>query len=140
MKFIGIYHDVKKVDGGYELTSTSPHWKFWQSGDQTFLARPGDVVHCFAQIFSPTQFKDQLQARWLYWDSSQGWLSSDAIPIPVTGGREEGFRAMTKKVNFQPGHWRVQIETMDAREIGRVSFKVVQDDSLGDREVRQEVR
>jgi hypothetical protein len=116
--YIGIFHDVKKADGAYELTYTRPAWKFWQHGDQTFLARPGDTLFCFARIFSPTRFSDQLQVRWLLWDKKQGWLSADAIPMAITGGREGGYRAM------------------DSRELGRINFEVVPDTALGERELK----
>ncbi len=140
VKYMGIFHGVEKTAGGYELTSTRPAWMFWQHGDQTFLARPGDTLYCYAQVFSPTRFKDQLQVRWLYRDERQGWLSADAIPLPVLGGREEGYRAVTKKNNFRPGLWRVQVETIDSREIGRIGFEVIADESTGDRELHKEIR
>jgi hypothetical protein len=123
--YMGIYHDVRKVDGEYQLSSTRPRWKFWQHGDQTFVANPGDSIFCYVQVFSPSRFKEELQVRWLYWDRRQGWQPSDAIPMPIVGGREEGYRGVTKKNNYQPGDWRVQIETRDGREIGRIGFKVV---------------
>lgn len=134
VKYLGVFHGAEKVADGYELSYTRPEWKFWQHGDQTFTFRPGDVIHCYTQIFSPARFKDQLQVRWLYWDEKRGWLPSDAIALSVVGGREEGFRAVTKKSNFQPGAWRVQIETIDSHEIGRIGFTVVPDESSGERE------
>jgi hypothetical protein len=127
--YMGIYHDIQKANGGYELSYTRSRWKFWEHGDQTFEARPGDAIFCYAQIFSPARFKDELQVRWLYKDVKRGWQSADAIPITVTGGREEGYRAVTKKENYQPGDWRVQIETRDSREIGRIHFTVESDQS-----------
>ena len=122
--YMGIYHDVRKTGGGYELVYTRPRWKFWQRGDQTFRARPGDVIHCFAQVFSPSGFKDQLQVRWSHYDDRRGWQPADAIPLSIMGGRQEGFRGVTKKSNYQPGLWRVQVETRDGREVGRIAFEV----------------
>jgi hypothetical protein len=140
VKYMGIYHGVQKTEDGWELAYTRPVWKFWEHGDQTFLARPGDEIYCYAQIFSPTRFKDRLQVRWLYKDAKSGWLSSDAIPLPVVGGREEGYRAVTKKSNFQPGTWRVQVETLDDQEIGRIGFEVLPDDTTDQREQHQILR
>lgn len=140
VKYMGIYHHVEKVNGEYQLSYNRPSLKFWQHGDQTFLARPGDVIYCYAQIFSPTRFEDRLQVRWLYKEEKRGWVSADAIPLPVTGGREEGYRAVTKKENFQAGLWRIQIETMDNLEIGRINFEVVKDESSSDLEMHQELR
>jgi hypothetical protein len=46
----------------------------------------------------------------------------DSIPIKIVGGRAEGFRGYGFKSKYQPGAWKVQIETNDGREIGRVYF------------------
>ena len=140
VKYMGIYHAVAKTEAGFELTYTRPAWKFWQHGDETFLARPGDVIHCYVQVFSPARFKDQLQGRGLLWDEKRGWLPSDAIPLPVQGGREEGYRAVTSKSNFQPGIWRVKVETMDRQEVGRIGFEVVHDASVDERAVHTVIR
>jgi hypothetical protein len=140
VRYMGIYHGIEKTQDGYALSYTRSPWKFWQHGDQTFQARPGDVIYCYAQVFSPTRFKDELQVRWLYHDERRGWLRSDAIPMPVLGGRDEGYRIVTKKVNFQPGEWRVQVETRDDREIGSIGFHVEPDETSGERALQQEVR
>lgn len=140
VQYMGIYHEVAKEDGDYRLSYTRPWWKFWQHGDQTFVARKGDVIHCFAQIFSPTRFKDQLKVRWLYWGPRGGWLPSDAIPLPIVGGRDEGYRAVTQKANYQPGEWRVQIETQEGQEIGQIGFDIVGDESTDERKMRFVIR
>jgi hypothetical protein len=140
VKYMGIYHGVTKTEAGWELSYTRSPWKFWQNGDQTFLARPGDEIYCYVQVFSPVHFKDRLQIRWLYWREKGGWISSDAIPMPVLGGREEGYRAVTKKSNFQPGKWRVQVETLENREIGRLGFVVAEDTDTAEREKHTLVR
>jgi hypothetical protein len=140
VQYMGIYHQVERSDGEYRLGYLRQDWKFWQHEDQVFKARPGDVIYCYAQIFSPTRFKDQLQVRWLYRDGARGWISSDVIPLDVVGGREEGYRAVTKKANYVPGTWRVQVETKDGEEVGRTGCEIVQDDSTGTRDLRTEVR
>jgi hypothetical protein len=138
--YMGIFHNIKKADGHYELSYTRPWWKFWQHGDQTFMARPGDAIICFAQIFSPSRFKDELKIRWLYKDPRMGWMPSDAIPLPIVGGREEGYRGYTKKMNYSPGEWRVQVETQDGREVGRIGFFVIADSSTEEREFKSILR
>jgi len=127
VSYMGIFHSAEKKEGRYELGYTRAFWKFWQNGDQSFQARAGDTIYCFAEVFSPTRFKDQLQVRWLYKDAKRGWTGSDAIPLALSGGREEGYRVVTQKNNYQPGEWRVQIETTDDREVGRIGFRVIED-------------
>ena len=125
IKFIGIYHDVTRKDGGYALSYYRSSLLFWQNGDQTFSAFPGDKIFCFVQVFSPTNFKENLFVRWSHYDQKHGWKSADAIPLSISGGRAEGFRGFTSKSNYQMGSWRVVVETNDGREIGRIDFEVV---------------
>lgn len=136
VQYMGIFHDVKRQDDQFALYYTRSPWKFWQHGDQTFKARANDQIFCFARIFSPTRFKDNIQVRWLYHTERQGWQTSDVIPMAIVGGREEGFRGVTRKAAYQPGLWRVQVETQDGREIGRIRFRIEPDDSTEERTLR----
>jgi hypothetical protein len=136
LKYIGVFHSVKKEDGEYVLGYNRSKWLFWQNGDQTFFARPGDQIITFARVFAPSGFHDQLQVRWLL-HGAHGWQKVDLIPIPVSGGRERGFRGYTVKSNYQPGDYRVQIETTDGREIGRIGLTVEPDDGSDLRETRE---
>jgi len=118
--FIGVYHSVERTQDAYRLSHERPPWRFWHNGDQEFGAQPGDKVFVFFRIFSPTRFSDEVSMRW-YW-KERGWVLQDSIPIKITGGRAEGFRGYGFKSNYQPGAWKVQVETTDGREIGRVYF------------------
>ena len=120
--FIGVYHAVEKTQDTYRLSHERPAWRIWHHGDQEFLAQPGDKVYVFFRIFSPTRFSDQVQLRWYWKDDARGWTLQDTIPIKILGGRAEGFRGYGFKSNYQPGDWKVHVETTDGREIGRVYF------------------
>ena len=118
--FIGVYHQVERTEAGYRLSHERPVWRFWHNGDQEFLAQPGDRIYVFFRVFSPARFSDEVQMRWYWKDAARGWTLHDAIPIRIVGGREQGFRGYGVKSNYQPGEWKVQVETTDGREIGRV--------------------
>jgi hypothetical protein len=120
--FIGVYHGVEKTDAGYHLLHERPWWKVWQNGDQDFVAQPPDRVYVAFRIFSPTRFSDQVVMHWFWKDNRRGWVHQDAVTIQIVGGRHEGFRGYGVKTNYQPGRWKVQVETTDGREIGRVYF------------------
>jgi hypothetical protein len=120
--FIGVYHNVEKTEAGYRLTHERPVWRFWHNGDQSFAARPGDRVYVYFRVFSPGRFADELQMRWHWKDPQRGWTLHDSIPIRIVGGREQGFRGYGFKTNYRAGDWKVQVETADGREIGRVYF------------------
>jgi Protein of unknown function (DUF2914) len=122
--FIGVYHAVERSGGEYRLSHERPWWRIWQNGDQEFLAQGGDKIYVFFRIFSPTRFSDQVQLRWYWKDGSRGWVLQDSLPINIVGGRRDGFRGYGFKTNYQHGEWKVQVETTDDREIGRIYFDV----------------
>jgi hypothetical protein len=120
--FMGVYHSVERTAAGYRLTHERLAWRFWHNGDQEFVARPGDSVYVFFRIFSPTRFSDRVLVRWYWKDGARGWVAQETIPIHIVGGRAEGFRGYGYKSSYRPGEWRVQVETTDGREIGRIYF------------------
>jgi hypothetical protein len=122
--FIGVYHDVQRSDDSFRLSHERPFWRVWHHGDQDFLAQPGDKVYVYFRIFSPTRFADQVLMRWYWKDNSGKWKLQDSIPINIVGGRQQGFRGYGVKSNYQPGDWKLEVETTDEREIGRVYFQV----------------
>jgi hypothetical protein len=119
--FIGVYHAVERTPEAYRLAHERPVWAFWRHGDQHFRAQPGDRVYVFFRVFSPGSFADEVSMRW-FRREPRGWALQDSIPIKILGGRAEGFRGYGFKSKYQPGAWKVQIETTDGREIGRVYF------------------
>jgi len=121
--FIGVYHSVERKQDGYQLSHERPAWAFWRNGDQQFRAQPGDRMYVFFRVFSPASFADEVSMRWFHRES-HGWALQDTIPIKIVGGRAQGFRGYGFKSKYQPGAWKVQIETNDGREIGRVYFEV----------------
>jgi hypothetical protein len=122
--FIGVYHSVERTEQGYRLAHERSRWRWWHNGDQNFLAQPGDKVYVFFRVFSPTRFSDEVLMRWYRKDPARGWTLQDSIPIKIVGGREEGFRGYGVKASYQSGDWKVQIETNDGREIGRIYFEL----------------
>lgn len=130
----GIFYLVEKQNGKYLLSKEKSWWNCFQPGHADFKARPGDKIYYYMQIYSPARFADQIYVRWLFYDPVHGWQKTDRIPLNITGGREEGFRASTTKSNYQSGQWRVQVEASMGHEIARLNFNVVTDDSIEPRE------
>jgi hypothetical protein len=122
--FIGVYHGVERTEAGYRLTHEPASWLFWRRGDQRFKAQPGDRIYVFFRIFSPARFSDQVTMRWYWKPERRRWELQDSIPIDIVGGRAQGFRGYGFKSNYQPGDWKVEVETTDGREIGRIYFVV----------------
>ena len=123
-KTLGVYHRVERIDDHFVVYYEPSVWRFWRHDDETFGAEPGDILHVFFAIYSPTNFDDTVFVRWSLDEPGKGWQDSDRIPIHITGGRREGFRGFATKQNFTDGDWRVMIETRDGREIARLHFTV----------------
>jgi hypothetical protein len=139
VQFIGIYHNVERENGDYRLYHERAWWRFWHRGDQRFKARPQDQPHVFFRLFSPGGFEESIIIHWRYWDESRGWLTSDRIPLVVTGGRAQGYRGFAFKRNYQPGLWQIKLETRHGLEIGRVSFQIIPDSRDNERVFRTEM-
>lgn len=127
LKKIGIYHKVDKIqfenETRYMTFTSTPWWKFWSDSSIPFQARENDAIHVFARIFAPAGFNDTVHLEW-WWRGQKGWMRTDRIPLPITGGRRDGFRGFSYKRNFTPGSWKVLVTTSDGLEIGRVVFDV----------------
>lgn len=124
-QYMGLFHKVEKNSTGqFMLSHERSWWKFWHNGDQDFKAAPGDKIHLFFRLFSPTNFKDQIFVTWYIEEVNGTWSLQDRIPIPIYGGREEGFRGYAIKSNYRPGSWKATLETEDQREISRIYFEV----------------
>lgn len=134
---IGIYHQISVENGEYKLQYDRPAWKFWQNGAQDFVAQPGDKIIVFTTVTAPGRFDDQVIYHWSLYNKKKGWISQDRIPISIKGGRKKGFRGYGVKQNFTTGEWRVQVETTNGREIGRIYFDVISAESVNpDRQMR----
>jgi hypothetical protein len=138
MQYGGIYHQIERDNGTFRLIYPKPPWYlFWQHDSHRFLSRPGDSIYCFVRIFAPRRFTHQVYMRWSIKNPRTGnYFSSDHLPLPIYGGRGEGYRGYGVKSNYEPGDWRVDIQTEDDRTIGSVLFTVIPDPDQSPREWR----
>jgi hypothetical protein len=127
----GVYHQVSRVNGAYQLRGEQPEWyAFWEHSDDVFHRAEGEPVYCFAAVFAPTELKKRIFHEWNYYDAAkEAWVTTDRIGYEVVGGRFNGYRGYTFKHNVQPGAWRIDVETETRRTIGRIYFDVVPEES-----------
>jgi len=130
VRSLGVWHRVERAGNEFRL-SRLPRTRWsdvWRKDEPMFLARPGDRIFVFTRIFAPRNFRDEVRVRWARWEPARrAWAQSDAIPLHIVGGRDEGFGGYAYKQNWSPGEWQVAIETDDGREIGRTRFEVLPD-------------
>jgi hypothetical protein len=123
-KTLGVFHGVERTGDEYQLTYQPAPWKPWRSDDREFIGEPGDRLYVFFAIYSPARFADTVFVHLSRHDAGAGWLTTDRLPIAITGGRRTGFRGFAVKQNYTGGDWRVKVETSDGREIARLHFTV----------------
>jgi len=106
--------------------------KLWEP--ERFMYQPGDKVVAAFRLVAPAQFVEELVVRWEYKDKD--WSTTDMIPVKLIGGRKAGFRGSTEKNQIWPGEWRVRLETLSGREIGRLRFHIYPDSSMRVRDLK----
>lgn len=124
MQYAGIYHDVRRQNGDFQLVHERKWWRFWHNGDQVFKAQTADRIFAYFEIYSPAKFDDQTELVWEKYLSGDGWTEQDRVRLHILGGRDGGFRTYATKSNYDDGEWRVRLLTLDQREIGRLYFNI----------------
>jgi len=137
IKQIGIYHQVKRVQGGWELLQQTKTWRFWRRADAVFLERPGDKLFCFVRIFAPRHFHDGISVVWFHHDPRHGWTQAHRLALTVSASSAVGFATDAYLTEPMPGEWRVEIESQDGRTIGQLRFEVALDQGDGPRDLTQ---
>jgi hypothetical protein len=123
--FRAVYHDVERADANsYTATyEPNPDYMFWQKRSRIVHRTPNDSIYVFASVFAPTKLNTTIVHEWQYKDSN-GWQTTNQIPISIRGGRDQGYRGYSYKNSLQPGQWRVRITTDNGHVIGSIKFRI----------------
>lgn len=126
----GVYHSLSKRDSHYYLSMDINEDKneFFNFGKTSFYAEPGDEIYFYSQIYSPARISDKIIIRWFKEDNFGNWINMDDVPVTIKGGREEGFRIYTFKSNYEPGEWKIVVETSSGVEVSRLYFEIINAD------------
>jgi len=123
LKFGGVYHQIEKHHDEYSLTYEKGPWYEIgkHSDDRVGIDAP---VYCFSSVFAPVTLQTTIYHHWQWrpFHEHASFITTDRIPITISGGREKGYRMYTMKHRVQPGEWRVNVETDDGRILGRMTF------------------
>ncbi len=135
LQYIGVFHSVERQGSDYRLIYPKPPWtRFWRRESRPFQARPGDSVYCFVRVFAPRRFTHNIFVRFFWQDpKTRRYHPSDRIPLPIYGGRGQGYRGFVTKSNYQSGLWRIETLTEDDRVIGSMNFRLAEDVSVKER-------
>ncbi|NQV71729.1 DUF2914 domain-containing protein [bacterium] len=123
----GVYQKADKQGDSYTLEYlTDSKFVFFPSYGKRFFYEPGDTVSCFTSVFAPSEMTERIFHVWERYDANTGsWKATDRNGFSVSGGRDSGYRGLTKKRNVTLGSWRVVVETARGKTLSRIPFEVV---------------
>jgi len=127
LKTGGIYESV--VHTGTTYTALREHESFLVDlglKDPTLHIPLGSSLYAYGAVFAPIALTTTITHRWQWYDPKAGeWVTEAAVAYPIEGGRDGGYLGYSAKSIAMAGKWRVDIETIDGRLIGRLGFSVV---------------
>jgi hypothetical protein len=122
----GVYHSIKRHGADYVAVAEPQSWLVGLGWPAIIHDMPGQPLSVYSAIFAPIRLSTAITHRWQYRDpKSHRWSTKSVVTFPIMGGRDGGYRGYSVKGNPQAGDWRVDIETIDGRLVGRVKFTVV---------------
>ncbi len=127
LTFRAVYHDFSRIQGlqytgAYEPT---PKFEFWRMRDSVFHRFNNEPVYVYSQIYAPVNLSVDIYHQWEYFDPQKTrWIDEGRIKIPITGGRADGYRGYSEKLNVWPGAWRVKIITARGQTVGEIRFTI----------------
>ena len=126
MQKAGVFHSVKRLGPVYYAMGEQQSWKTYFGVPPVMHVQPGEPLFVYTAVFAPIRLSTNIVHRWQrYDDAKKQWVTKETKRFVITGGRENGYRDYSKRANPQPGSWRVDVDTVDGRLIGRVEFAVV---------------
>jgi len=122
----GVYHEVKRVGADFQAQQEEepPEWQALFGAHAIMHVQKGAKLYLYNAVFAPRGLRTLIVHDWQRLQPGKGWVSQQRISVPITGGREDGFRYYSTKTSPLPGQWQVNILTGDGRSVGRVRFAV----------------
>lgn len=133
VKESGVYHSVIRDDSGGYVLSYEPTFLYFFTKETKpeFHWQKGEPVYSYSSVFAPTKIDTKIYHRWSYLNEEKGgWIETNRIGYPISGGRGGGYRGYTVKSNIFPGQWRVDVITEREQIMGRIGFEIIEVSSM----------
>jgi hypothetical protein len=127
LKAAGIYHSITHTPPLYTAIAEQEPWPVrFGLEEPTMHVVVGESLYAYSAVFTPITLTTVITDRWEWYNPTQGeWITEARIAYPIEGGRLAGYDGYSTVENLTPGQWRVDVETIDGRIIGRIPFTVV---------------
>lgn len=127
MQKAGVFHSIKRLGPVYYAIAEQQSWNVYLGVPPVVHMEDDEPLFVYSAVFAPIKLSTRVTHRWQHYDDvKKQWVTKQSISFAITGGRENGYRGYTKRTGPQPGLWRVDIDSVDGRLIGRVQFDVEQ--------------
>lgn len=123
----GTYHMITRSESGvYNATLEKDTRVFEWFRTPIYHLTPLDSgVYFFSAVSAPALLTAPLSHVWEEYDTTNHrWVERSRIEFTLAGGRENGYRAYSKKENVREGLWRVTVKVDDKRIVGRAKFYI----------------
>jgi len=126
IKDAGVYHSVDRDSLGNYIVVGEQAESFGFFRQLVVHKTQDDPLYIYSAVFAPVDLNTNILHVWQFYDDTKkAWTVVNKINIPITGGRENGYRMYSMKGLVAEGLWRVDIETSRGQIIGRINFQVV---------------
>jgi hypothetical protein len=132
LKQLEIAHSVVHTSTGYEVTFEPQSWtRFIPGKQETYHWVAGTQIFAYSSVFAPTAIQGTIVHHWLYFNpETRSWEEQAKIRFALVGGRDGGYRGYTQKSLITPGSWRVDVKTERGQLLGRVTFTVLEVETM----------
>lgn len=128
----GVYHNISRdASGNFVAMDEAKPLLDSLTLQEHFHKGPGESVYVWSSIFSPANFATHIIHEWQFYDTDKKeWVTSQTIDLPISGGRDGGFRTYSQSSFVSAGLWRVNVETQSGQVIGRIKFTIENVDAV----------
>lgn len=139
LKSAGVYHSIVRVDNGDFIAIQEEDIRVLKNYRMLLhhVLDGDDGIYFFSNIDTPADLTAPISHTWEYYDITlKKWIEVTKISFDIQGGRDDGYRAYSKKENINEGLWRVTVKIGDNRIIGREKFQVIKGGKVDVKEVK----
>ena len=126
LQVASVEHSISRnAQGNYVVQSESAGWLGYFRRVDEFHCVAGAPVYAYTAIFSPTSLRTNIVHEWQTYDTKRGWITTNRIQLPLSGGRGGGYRTFSMSSQIRAGAWRVNVKTPGGALLGRLRFNVI---------------
>lgn len=124
-----VAHNLERTGDSYVLSVEPEHWIQRIFPGQTIMMGSSRILYLYTSIFAPSDLRTDIVHSWQFKNPETGkWETRSEPSFGIEGGREDGYRGYSLISSIEPGLWRIDVENHRGQVLGRVRFRVFDED------------